>query len=321
MRAWILMLAVLALAGHGLAAGEAPRNTNTAVGLIIDWRPPVYLLRAGQAQLAELARSNLFESLYSGDQLRCGTNGRLVTALRSGKAWVYSGIQWTNVSNVLNELRLPEPDPRMALWRDLMTAETVIGGRRRAARGIHCPADGGVVRAAAAGGIRWIPDRFSGKAAILLRDKASRNVLWRQTGVDGRSGRLDSNAYAAVLERQGKQQPWGELELEIKDADGNSCEVSFRVMPATQEAELDRELAVWDKEFSEVERLLERAFTFQRRQLFNEAAAAWDRAIDSDGGRGSLALLRQAILAHEGTGDYLRADELRRSLSAGPGGP
>lgn len=110
MRAWILMLAVLALAGHGLAAGEAPRNTNTAVGLIIDWRPPVYLLRAGQAQLAELARSNLFESLYSGDQLRCGTNGRLVTALRSGKAWVYSGIQWTNVSNVLNELRLPEPD-------------------------------------------------------------------------------------------------------------------------------------------------------------------------------------------------------------------
>jgi hypothetical protein len=190
-----------------------------------------------------------------------------------------------------------------------------LGGRERGGFSvIFSPANESSVRAKDFV-IRWVP-RVSVEKISLTIGADTGEELWRQNGVDGRSGQLFSETARQAVKKYRDSGAQGQLVLFFAEPGGSESRVVFWPLPVAAEYSLEQELNIWDRETAGLMRHICRAFSFARRSMFSEVADEYDVALEMD--PESQDLLLTAIEAHRRTGNSLRVIELTRRLSKRP---
>jgi hypothetical protein len=314
MHVWILLIAALASEqSRSSASGGPPART---VALVESLTCSATLTPA-RTPGAKPVRLQAGTYLHVGDELKCtSAEGYLTVALNDGRTR-----RITAADNVF------------------VVKDTIVDGRRRATEervarvlrhhgdragsrggdasvGVIFPVASAVVRSQRFV-IRWTPALMAGRLRLSVWRLADSKALWTVSDVDPSSGALDSadlkNALAGAI--VGQPDTPQTFILQFADAKGTGA-IPFQLLPPTAAAGLDNDLAVWDGEKSVLLRRLGRAYAFDTRMLFQEAAEEYRAAFELTG---SCDMVNEAIAASRRAHDAEQVRQLsaRRNAIAG----
>ncbi|MFZ0878667.1 MAG: hypothetical protein WA002_04175 [Candidatus Acidiferrales bacterium] len=159
--------------------------------------------------------------------------------------------------------------------------------------------------------LRWIPPEDLGDVVISVSPENFEQPLCCKGMAPGPLGVWDSRDLRDALTKyrdRGAAQP---LELTMRDSVGREYTVSFSVLTAPEQKQLQSELASWQRKDLLV-RHLGRAATFSSFSLFTEAADEYENALKVS--PKSPLLLQLAAEAEQKTGNTIRALDLRETF-------
>jgi hypothetical protein len=141
---------------------------------------------------------------------------------------------------------------------------------------IFSPANNSVVRPASFV-IRWLPVPGAQAVAFTLQDEDGKEI-WKLPHAAGISGTLLSDSVRTALQQYREEGGTGTLTLSI-EAGSKKSRVSFKVISEEGEKSLAQALASADRNESLLMRYVLRAYAFDRRMMFNDAANEYDAAL------------------------------------------
>jgi hypothetical protein len=267
--------------------------------------------------------------LFGGDKIRCAGPGYLELLLPDGLMRITrSEIMWITPSQttkitpsktqftIKDGFTVPAVPTNSAfseITKDL--AKYGVPGATRGPQpvsGILWPSDGSAVIAEHFV-IRWVP--VAQKITISIKSEQSDTTLWRPTEIDGNVGSLRPEGVRWDLARDKSQAGNHQSVLTLSLAyGGHSEEVHFSLVGGQEEQEVNSSLSFWESHTSGLALHLGRGYSFLRHQLFDEAAAEYDTALNF--APNSRYLLEEAILANRLAGKRDRAKELQMHLES-----
>jgi hypothetical protein len=240
----------------------------------------------------------------SGDQLRCTGDGQIVVQL-GGKS-----------TTIIKE---DKPGGKFALIRrsailnsiaqDLDPAVT----RGGSGQPIFSPPSDGAARASDLV-VRWDPWPGVDQLTISVWPNATRQKFCCDGTFDGKKGSLESpELRKALMPLRDRNADDRELVLNISGSLLRDFLVAFSVLSATEETQLNGELATWESK-NALLRHLGRAHIFSNYRLFTQAAEESEAALAL--APESPYLLVLSIEAEHRTGNAAPLEELKRRLAA-----
>jgi hypothetical protein len=320
MPVWILLIAALASEQSGSSASGGPAARTVA---LVESATCSATVKPAGAPRAKPVRVKAGTYLYVGDELRCtSTKGQLTVRLDNGQTREITAAD--NVFVVKDPIAVKDANVE-GLRR--ATEERVARvlrhhGDRAGSRGgdasvrVVFPVASAVVRPQRFV-IRWAPALMSGRLRLSVWRLADNQALWTVSDVDPSSGALDSAELKKALAGAIVGQPDTPQTFVLQFADDKGTgAIPFQLLPPTASAGLDNDLAVWDKEKSALLRRLGRAYAFDTRKLFHEAAEEYRAAFELTG---SCDMVNEAIAASRRAQDAGQVRQLsaRRNDIAG----
>lgn len=274
-----------------------PQQESTPAGYIDSFSGAAYLQKKGAAERQLRPKRDLRLYLYPGDKVRCdpGSSLRICTYGNAGA-------------------RCHEVPPTVSYPIPYVASGKVYGiraGRERAGPSpVFSPSDRSTVRPATLV-IRWVPRPALRAFSLKLQDAANQ-ILWQQRVRDGNTGFLISEALRQTLDRYRDEVSTGRLTLKVIDQEGVETRTTFLLLSRPDERELDKNLALSDKEPERFMRHTGRIENFASRGMVVEVAEEYEAALAET--PDSTDLLIDTILAHQRTGNSPRREELLRRL-------
>ncbi len=295
------------------------------------------LRRAGSARPEPITERTRGTYLFVGDEVQCTSKtGYLTLILSSGEPKLLTSKDGTHKVLAPADATAPPRETRAATPRAVdseiekarkelaaMVARVLSHhGKRAATRGsasapwIIYPAVNAVVLPERFV-IRWNPELTSPQPRFSLWRVGGAQALWSDTQVDGRRGVLESTAAKEALGKAVSGGPNAQQLFVLQVQDKEPTAVPFRVLGTEDTQALNQELALWSQEKNELLRLLGRAYSFDVRQLFWEAAEEYRAAFDLTS---SCDLLNEAVAASARAGDEAQERKLIERRPSFPGG-
>lgn len=241
-----------------------------------------------------------------GEQVRCySQGGYLIIKLASGEPrLVTSDMDWFTIP------ANPQPatDSELRIGLALARHAKPAGTRAGSSRVIYPAADSAVLPEHFV--IRWRPFANPVKISFRILAARSEDPIWTGDAEDA-AGALDSpDARQALLAYRDSS-----LNLQWSTAEAGG-RVGFSVLSAAEEQSLNQELASWDRDTNVLMRLIGRAYSFDKRKLYCEAAQEDEAAL-------KLApdycdLLERTKLAEEKANNTPRVRQLTAAIEALP---
>jgi hypothetical protein len=292
--------AIIAFLGPVAAAAQEGGS-----GIIEEIRGTVFLRRSNVRQERLDPKQDAARRLYPGDRVRC-THGSLLRINLGGEPRTIRPTAWFTI---------PRPDSSGPTpFRKMLDDYGYRGGRDRALPiQVFSPTDHGVVLIEDFV-IRWASHPAGCTFSLSMQDVAT-VTIWRKDNVDGGVGSLnDASARRALTEYRARVGT-GPLKLAVNDSCGSTTTVSFSVLSAEEERLLKTDLAFWETQTGAFVRRIGRASLYDRFRMFPQAAEEYEAALSE--APDSRHLLIRTITAHRTTGNFARAEELRKRLSPG----
>jgi hypothetical protein len=301
---------LLALVTVMSLSAPAARGQQGSAGLIEKLNGTVFLRHDGNAKETRLdPKSDVARRLYPGEQVRCEPGGFVRLRVGGRLKEIYGPSAWFTIPRKTGTQTNP-----------LQKALDEYGRRGGRDRGdlaptvaLFSPSDRSVVTPELFS-IRWLPLKTRCTASFIVRD-ANGEQVWRQDGVRGRAGMLNSVAARRALRRYRNKAGAGPLELTLTSSCGEETQSQFSLLGVADEQKTKRELAAWAKEPGNLTRHIGRAEVFHRYGLFPQAAAEYEAALSK--APRSRELLTRTIVAQRRIGNSAREQELSKRLPAG----
>jgi hypothetical protein len=166
--------------------------------------------------------------------------------------------------------------------------------------------------------IRWKQEPAPGRISLSIWGLGAATPLWKDDDVDGTTGLLDSPAAREAL-ASSQSKPDGQqfFILQLDGPTGRTT-VPFSVLPLDNTTALKEELKLWDQEKNDLLRFIGRAYSFDQRNLYWEAAREYEEALKL--APNSCDLLNEALAANERAVDQEQVRQLKEARSKMPRG-
>jgi hypothetical protein len=188
-------------------------------------------------------------------------------------------------------------------------------GTRAPAYRVYYPAPDGVARVENFV-IRWRPEPAPRTINLSILVLGSPEAIWKDDNVNSASGSLDSPLARQALKNLLQGKPDAQLLLALRFAQSESF--SFFLISVQQAHALEDELKFWDRQQNDLLRFIGRAYSFDQRNLYWEAAREYEEALKL--APSSCDLLNEAIAANERARDQEHARQLKEARSKILGG-
>jgi hypothetical protein len=277
-------------------------------GFVVEVQGKCFVRRASDSsQTAQLIRSK-GTAVYVEDLVRCDKGGSVTLNLQGRQETLGESHDEYAVPLVPSEAPGNEQKALAAAFKDYGKR----GGRDRSAGGVlySPPADGSALPSTLV--VRWNPWPGANKIAIRIETHSHREVF-HESGVDG-TGKFASDFLHAALRSQQQANPDEDLLLLIY-VDKSTIprdQVQFRLISPDREISLQHDLKLADGQESPLARRIVRGYAFGSKELWSEAAAEYEAAVEET--QGSSDLLQRAICAENDTGNLARQSEFERQL-------
>ena len=187
------------------------------------------------------------------------------------------------------------------------------GASEKAVRSVvYSPAGASVARPSTFR-IAWTKAEAAARINLSIADEDG-DELWRQNGVAGAVGMLESQAVRDALRNHRDSGATGSLTLTF-DQGGRRTEAFFSLLSPAAERELDLQLKEWELPATDLMGYLGRAEIFARHRMLNDEARELEAALEQS--PASVDLMVRTILAERRIGNVERSRELARKLPAG----
>ncbi|MFZ0799140.1 MAG: hypothetical protein WCA13_02420 [Terriglobales bacterium] len=310
-----ILLAVMTFSLAASAQDSAKRAEAAPAGIISEVSGACWLQK-GHSSVPITLKQYGGVVVYVGDKVRCDKGGRLVLELKGRRTSIEPSHSddWTTVPESSEARKEAMAGPVDDYFK--------LAGAQRGVNGsVYSPPNDGSGSAVRPElfVIRWIPNEHVKKLWLRIRNQSGAQ-LWPEHGEGGEEvcaacGELNS---ATVRQALLKYQGTGDralLTLATVDSNGHKEEVQFTVISGQEEKELRDRLEVCGKQPGLMKYIC-RAYEFRQLRLYTEAAAEYETALRELAPE-SVDLQLHAIVAHQLTGNYARADELTGKLPAG----
>lgn len=313
------LAAVLAMSTLGVCAQAPIAHDARRVRATIKFSGPAFWRASHTSTSFPLKAKDQGRSIYSGEEVQCGTGCLIKLGLEDGEVVSLTEkdgwypMPWPAVSGSktrsdldsgFEEGAIPRGAGALILWPFENNA---------------VKAQGLVVRWAATKGLGEISLSVCASQRSLICRSESEGLVWRQDGIPGDSGSLDSDALRRALSALPAGGKDTRLVLTLTDQAGNQTNVGFFLLSSPEESELQQELAKWDSNPDAFFGHIGRGCSFERYHLFHEAAAEFEAALQETPESNNV--LERAINAHKLAGEASRARELEKLLRAGASAP
>jgi hypothetical protein len=291
------------------AAAQEPPTTAMIDHITCDalWRPSYKATEA--EKITEYNNRGMY--LRGRDEVKCTSKqGNIIIILSDGTSkTVTADMDWSSATDIYHQT---------IVARALKYHGPRAGTRGQMSRVLY-PHENAVVRPEQFV-IRWKPDPNPGKIALSIWALGDRRPRWSDVNIDGSAGLLDSVAARQALEDFVSANPNVELNvfLEFKDNSGTTTTVPFRLLSADESQALTAELKSWDQEQNTLLRSIGRAYSFDSRNLYWEAAREYEEAL-MEAPR-SCDLLNEALAANQRAVDQEHVRQLKEARSKILGG-
>jgi hypothetical protein len=161
--------------------------------------------------------------------------------------------------------------------------------------------------------IRWTP-QSGGTVNFSLWLPGESNALWRVSDVNSSAGSFQSADVRKVLDES--RAPVGTTRYILRGEFSRLTApvvIRFGVLSRESENALNEELEIWRNDRNELRSVIGRAYSYDSRQLYWEAARDYELAHDL--APGSCNLLDLAIQAHQMAGDLEKVAQLQEQRS------
>lgn len=292
--------AIIALLGPVAAAAQEGSS-----GIIEEVHGTVFLKRSNARQERLDPKQDAARRLYPGDRVRC-TRGSLLRINLGGEPRTIQTTAWFTI---------PQPDSSVPTqFRQMLDDYAYRGSRDRALPiQVYSPTNYGAVLIEDFV-IRWAPYTLGCTFSLSVQDVATARV-WRKDNVDSGAGSINDASARRALAGYRAKVGTGPLKLVVNDSCGSTTTVSFSVLSAEEERLLKTDLAFWETQTGAFVRRIGRASIYNRFRLFPQAAEEYEAALSE--APDSWYLLTRTITAHRTSGNFARADELKKRLPSG----
>jgi hypothetical protein len=302
----LVMIAAGALVAL-IMPGEAFCQAEAIAGIVKDVHGPVSL-KQGKSDKTGVKLDSRYDQarlLYVGQEISCGPGGSIYLSLCNGDEYQDKQIQGPAGYAI-------SPANKCLSLEELKEYARLGGRDRGTVSPIFSPANDSVVRADTLV-VRWVAGQKP-RAFSLQIVTASPGVIWQQEVPRTSSGTLSSEDLRQTLTRlRDRDEP---LLLRFKDKSsraGTEGAITFSLLSASQEQQLQQELSAWDKKAEGILRRLGRASIFVRHLMFTDAAEEYEAALAQ--APRSRDLLQRTIRAQLRIGNAPRVRELRQRLT------
>jgi hypothetical protein len=316
------LAAVLALTTLGVCAQTLADQHAMQVRATVKFHGPAFWRASHTSPETPLKARDQGRFIHSGEEVRCGPGCLIKLGLEDGQV----------VSLTEKDGWYPMPWPAVGSSKVRSDLDSVFeeGAIPRGAGSlILWPFENNAVRTQGFV-VRWAASKSAGEIslAVCMRRRSvicrpdSDGLIWRQDGIRGDSGSLDSDALRQALSAHppnGKDNKDNLLVLTLADQAGNRTSVSFLLLSPHEDSELQQELARWDNNPDAFFAHIGRGCAFERHNLFREAAVEYEAALQE--APESNDVLERAINAHKLAGESSRARELEKLLRSGTSAP
>jgi hypothetical protein len=302
------VILTLALVAVFLAAIlPAAAQDGSFAGIISKINPPCEIMEAGTNTRKDLMDTDKHRPVASGDQLRCKGEGQIV--IRQGPGPLNQIVITKDSSQQRDGWVLVQ---RSAVLNSI-AEELAPAVTRNGDQPIYSPPSGGTARASGFL-VRWNPWPGINQITISVWSKITEQKICCDGNFDGTNGSFASpELRKALMPLRDRSAEDRKMVLNIKGSMLRDFLVNFSLLSATEEAQLDRELATW-KSKDALLRYLGRAHVFSNYRLFTQAAEESEAALAIE--PKSPYLLGLAIEAEHRTGNAAPLNELKRRLAA-----
>jgi hypothetical protein len=294
--------AAIVFAGAYLPAAA---QDGSFAGIISDITCSAKIMEAGSPTQQDLtSEHDKHRPVASGDKLRCTDAGKIVVQEGTRNQTITNkGVgndDWVVVqrSPILN-----------TITQDFDSAMT----RGSDGQPIYSPPSGGAVRASDLV-VRWNPWPGIDQVTISIWPEATQQKFCCDGTFDGKQGSLELAELRKLLMRLRERNPDDrKVVLNISASALRDYLVKFSVLSATEETQLDAELATWENK-NGLFRHLGRAYAFSNYRLFTQAAEESEAALAL--APESPYLLLSSIEAEHRTGNAAPLKDLEHRLEA-----
>jgi hypothetical protein len=266
------------------------------------------------------AKTDRYRFLYPGESVRCDGSGTMTLQILDNKlktiakrdGWCKIHSEEALCEKEKSSKSSDSATTKQTLDEDALKAFGRAGGRQRGFRSaIFSPAPQSVVRADKLV-VRWNEIPGANRISLRLSDKYH-GTLWEQAGVEaGTKQKVSPEARQALINHRNKggANPY----TLVLTNGGIQQSVQFSILSADEEHALDQELTGCVGKRGLL-LFACRAYAFTHRQMWNDAAAEYEAALELE--PASRELLVAALTAEHNIGNAARASELKAVLPAG----
>jgi hypothetical protein len=313
------LAAALTLSALGVCAQTPGGQHAGQVRATIKFSGPAFWRASHKSARFALKPRDQGRSIYSGEEVQCDPGCLIKLGLEDGQVVPLTEkdgwypIPWPAVSGSktrsdldsgFEEGAIPRGAGSLILWPFANNAVR---------------AQGFVVRWVASNSLGEISLAVCARQRSLICRPGSDGLIWKQEGIPGDSGSLDSDALRQALSAHPAAGEDNRLVLTLSDQAGNPTNVSFLLLSPPEESELQQELAKWDSNPDAFFGHIGRGCAFERHHLFHEAAAEFEAALPDTPESNNV--LERAINAHKLAGEASQAQALEKLLRAGASAP
>ncbi len=299
-----LCLLLLLLAARGAAAQERDAGIVERIDGRASWRRNDSARPTALHPNADAARR-----LHVGESIRAWRGGLVLLILcgDGGRRELRAADGWFKI-----------PESAECRGGEALAEYGNPGGRDRGGPAVYSPADDEVIRPEAFT-LKWEPSpKLRSFTARLVRNENEQEI-WSEPVRDGRSGVLASAAARRALASQRADSRRTVILLRLEPAGGTAVVITFALLSRDDERELTNRLARWDEERSPLMKRLGRAADFALMNMFTEAAAEYEAALEDT--PQSRDLLVRTIQAQCAAANAPRARTLKTRLPKGTPDP
>jgi hypothetical protein len=315
MKRWGWLAAALALSALGVCAQAPTGQQAKQVRATIKFNGPAFWRSSHTSPEISLQVRDQGRSIHSGEEVRCGPGCAMKVGLDDGQV----------VSLTEKDGWYPMPWPAVGRSKARSDLDSVFeeGAIPRGAGALilwpfennSVKAQGLVVRWAASNSLGQVSLTVCMRRSGAICRPESEGLIWRQDGIPGGSGSLDSDALWQALSAVPGGGKDNRLVLTLTDEAGNQTSVGFLLLSPSEESELQQELAKWDGNADVFFGHIGRGCAFERHHLFHEAAAEFEAALQE--APESNSVLERSINAHKLAGESSQARALEKRMRAG----
>jgi hypothetical protein len=294
----LFVIFLIILAG---ASPPAAAQDGAFAGIITEITCPSQILEVGTKTPSDLLPDrDKHRPVASGDQLRCNDAGQIV--VRQGPATT------TTITQKDGWMLLHRSAILNGIAQDFDPAVT----RGGSAQPIYSPPSGGAARASELL-IRWEPWPGIDQITISVWSQTTQQKFCCDGAFDGKKGSLESpELRKALMPLRDRNSDDRKLVLNIRASPLRDFLVTFSVLSATEETQLDGELTPWESK-SALLHHLGRAHVFSNYRLFAQAAEESEAALAL--APESPYLLVLSIEAEHRSGNAAPIEALKRRLA------